>query len=400
MSTKTKKSKKKKASKKNGTKSKNKRDPKITALADKLNLDLKPGADNRAKKKAKLKFTKFEKCPGYEYISKAEKLEAEKKYKPAIKLYELGCEQLEHYTKHNIDNALEKRSRMERIQGYRQRSLKLQNAALVQKKSKTKAVTKSKYPPFEDEEGYKIVQQAIKHQNNHKLDKAIQSYEKGLTMLERDLPSITDSKEKEHRRNKVREWRSEQQWCRNQLDHAQHNRTKHINNKSKQKKNKHRAYLDKEPGYILCKKAEQYEKDKKYDAATTHYQKGIPMLEDTMLYNTDSSSQKRERMKHIETYRHKLQSLKNRKIRRKSLKFKAAKIPATLRTAKRSSSARREMTGGVLYKNIRQGTLSVDVIKFCSRLSMYYMLPIVASSIMHMRRGRFNRLLVIHYWKR
>merc|ERR1711971_1188397 len=73
------------------------------------------------KKKTKTKYKKFTKCPGYESIEKAQSLEEENKFNAAIKHYNIGCDALEEYTKTNIDNALEKRKRMERIQTYRQK---------------------------------------------------------------------------------------------------------------------------------------------------------------------------------------------------------------------------------------------------------------------------------------
>eukprot|EP01084_Bolivina_argentea_P286058 490657_1 len=220
-----------------------------------------------------------------------------------------------------------------------------------------------------------MVQQAIQSKNSEKYDKAIQLYERGLVELEQELFNITDGKEKKKRIEKINDWRSQQQWCKNQIENS---KIKHNKNNNRVKKKKSTVNLRSEPGYQYCKKAEEFEKDKKYDVAINYYEKGIPLLEDKMIYGTDSSSQKRERAKHIEAYRHSLQKLKNRKIRRKSTKFKATKIPANLDDKKR-----RDISGGIVYKNIKSGTLSVEIIKGCHRLSMFHMLPIVASSCIH-----------------
>ena len=56
--------------------------------------------------------------------------------------------------------------------------------------------------------------------------------------------------------------------------------------------------------------------------------------------------------------------------------------------ARRTSSPRfkfrDEISGGLLYKNIRRGTLQIDSIRTSDHISMYHMLPIVASSLIHL----------------
>eukprot|EP01084_Bolivina_argentea_P110341 197057_1 len=168
MSSKNKKTKKKKKErprsqtvnkKKTNKKSKGNKSNKTKSLKPKH----KPKSTSapKIKKKSKLKFKKFEKCPGYGDITKAQNFENSDKYGLAIKYYSSGCDELEDYTKNNVDNALEKRTRMERIHGYRQKMLKLQNQALVKKAPKQKKEEKQQITPLNKTDGYYMVQQAI-----------------------------------------------------------------------------------------------------------------------------------------------------------------------------------------------------------------------------------------------
>ena len=173
--------------------------------------------------------------------------------------------------------------------------LKLQNQQNNKKSGSNKKpnqASKPQYIPLNKEEGYKLVQDAIKHENDKKYNKAIDFYEKGLKNLEESLISIQDSKEKEKRRQKIRDWRSRQQFCKNQLQNKQNNTTK----KQATKKSKKTKKLAEEPGYQYCQKAKQFEKENKFDIAINHYEKGIPLLEDTLKF-IDSSAIKRERQK-------------------------------------------------------------------------------------------------------
>merc|ERR1712228_620908 len=254
------------------------------------------------------------------------------------------------------------------------------------KTEKTKKIsTKTEYLPFESEEGYKIVQEAIYCKNNGKLEKAIPLYEEGLKMLELGLSNITDSKENKSRRQQINEWRAEQQSVKNRLNST---KSKTKKQKSSKKQSKPIAYGSEE-GYKLIQKAENFEKDQKYEVAIKFYSKGLPMLEETMLHET-SSKRKRERMQHIENYRHKLQKLKNKETRRKSTMFIANPLLASKRKSQiieqniyLKAAYRRDISGGSLYKSIRDGTLSLEVIKKCNRMSMYMMIPILASSCIH-----------------
>ena len=332
---------------------------------------------NKVNKKSKTKYKKFEKCPGYESIKKAENLEKERKFNAAIKNYKIGIESLEDYTKYNIDNAIEKRKRMERINEYRMHSQKLQNQQLNKKNNsnidkKPNHSQKPQYLPLNKEEGYKIIENAIKYEENKKYQKAINFYEKGLLKLEETLTQIQDNKEKEKRRGNIKEWRSRQQFCKNQLQNMKSTKTKTKKlNTTKVKK------LTDEPGYQFCEKGKQFEKDNKYDIAINYYEKGIPLLEDTLKCINNSSTY-RERMQSIQFYRHQLQRLKNLKVRRSTT------TTTTKIRRKSSNNNNNDISGGILYKNIRNGTLSIDIIKSCKRISMYHMLKIVTSSCIHL----------------
>ena len=101
-----------------------------------------------------------------------------------------------------------------------------------------------------------------------------------------------------------------------------------------------------------------------------------------MLQET-GSKRKRERMQHIESYRHKLQKLKNRQTRKVTTPTTKRKSIIIDQNLTLKAIYRRDISGGTLYKKIREGKLSVDVINRCERMSMYMMIPILASSCIH-----------------
>jgi len=365
--------------------------------------------------KSKKKFTSFEKCPGYDSIVKAQNFEHDRKYNAAIKHYTTGISELEEYTKYNVDNAKEKRERMERIESYRHRLLRLQHQQKMKQLLDNNAGNTSKndgkptYIALENEDGYKYIVKARQYQNDDRLQDAFNQYEKGLLLLERGLPSIKEPKEKEMRRNKIREWRSAQQKCKNEVDNRKNGKYKKAEKKAARAKAKP---LEQEPGYQFCEKASQFEQEYKGDAAIVHYEKGIPLLEET-LKSISSSHAKRERMRQIDAYRHALQKLKNSKVRetpnavtqkkrKKAMSGSHKRSNSTtsnMSTATQvtisgtaGSSARRTKSGGMLYRAIRHGMLNEDAIKAAQRMDIYSMLPILASSVIHLPLPYRSRL--------
>lgn len=119
---------------------------------------------------------------------------------------------------------------------------------------------------------------------------------------------IDNKPKKEERRKKIEVLRHQQKRCQIILD--KENRViktvEHTRKKAKP--------IEEEVGYGLCKKGEQMEKLRKYDAAIRYYAKGIAQMEESLV-NVDNSIERRKRMTTIDGYRHSMQKLKNKNMR-------------------------------------------------------------------------------------